>query len=72
MNSTINCPYCKKSFETADAIGHQIEVELLRTKAEQSETLRNKFDVQTEVRINTQKCRTTKYIRNIGRDEDES
>ena len=52
MNSTITCPYCKKSFEISDAIGHQIEEELLRAKFEQSETLRKEFDVQAEAKIN--------------------
>ena len=51
MNSTITCPYCKKSFEISDAIGHQIEEELLRAKFEQSETLRKEFDVQAEAKI---------------------
>ena len=51
MNSTITCPYCKKSFEISDAIGHQIEEELLRAKFEQSETLRKEFDVQADAKI---------------------
>ena len=59
MNSMITCPYSKKSFEISDAIGHQIEEELLMAKTEQSETLREEFDVQAEVRINTEKRRIT-------------
>ena len=59
MNSKITCPYGKKSFEISDAFGHQIEVEPLMAKTEQSETLRKEFDVQAEVRINTEKRRTT-------------
>lgn len=51
MNSTITCPYCKKSFEISEAIQHQIEDELLRAKSEQSETLRKEFDVQSEARV---------------------
>lgn len=51
MNSTIICPYCKKSFEISDAIRHQIEDELLKAKTEQSETLRKEFDVLAEERI---------------------
>ncbi|GHT86199.1 hypothetical protein FACS18947_5850 [Bacteroidia bacterium] len=52
MNSTtIICPHCKKPFEISDAIQHQIEDELLRAKAEQSETLRKEFDESSEARI---------------------
>jgi glutaredoxin len=52
MNSTtITCPYCKKSFEISDAIGHQIEEELLRAKAEQTEMLKREFDTESEVKI---------------------
>lgn len=51
MNSTITCPYCKKSFEISDAIQHQIEEELLRAKTEQSETLRKEFDIQAEAKL---------------------
>lgn len=51
MNSTITCPYCKKSFEISDAISHQIQEELLRAKTEQSETLKKEFDRQAEMRI---------------------
>ena len=39
---------------------HQIEKELLMAKTEQSETLRKEFDVQAEVRIYTERRRTTK------------
>ena len=41
----------KKAFEISDAIGHQIEEELLRAKTEQSETLRKEYDVQAAERI---------------------
>jgi len=51
MNSTITCPYCKKSFEISDAIQHQIEDELLKAKTEQSATLRKEFDVLAEEKI---------------------
>ncbi len=51
MNSTITCPYCKKSFEMSDAIQHQIEDELLKAKTEQSATLRKEFDVLAEEKI---------------------
>jgi len=51
MNSIITCPYCKKSFEISDAIGHQIEEELLMAKTEQSERMRKEFDAQADERI---------------------
>jgi hypothetical protein len=51
MNTSISCPYCKKSFEISDAIQHQIDEELLRAKTEQSETLRKEFDIQAEAKL---------------------
>lgn len=51
MNTTISCPYCKKSFEISDAIQHRIDEELLRAKTEQSETLRKEFDIQAEFKL---------------------
>jgi hypothetical protein len=51
MNSTITCPYCKKSFEISDAIQQQIDEELLRAKTEQSEMLRKEFDIQAEAKL---------------------
>jgi hypothetical protein len=51
MNSTITCPYCNKSFEISNAIQHQIDEELLRTKTEQSEMLRKEFDIQVEAKL---------------------
>ncbi|MDL2248787.1 DUF2130 domain-containing protein [Tyzzerella sp. OttesenSCG-928-J15] len=49
--TTIVCPHCKKPFEISDAIQHQIEDELLRAKAEQSETLRKEYDVLAEAKV---------------------
>ena len=51
MNSSIICPYCKKSFEISDAIGHQIEEELLKAKSEQTDLLRKEYDAQSEARL---------------------
>ncbi|GHV05330.1 hypothetical protein FACS1894217_02020 [Clostridia bacterium] len=52
MNATtIVCPHCKQLFEISDAIGHQIEDELLKAKTEQSETLRKEYDVLAESKI---------------------
>ena len=51
MNSTIICPYCKKSFEISDAIGHQIEEELQKAKSEQTESLHKEYDAQSEARL---------------------
>ena len=51
MNSTIVCPYCKKSFEISDAIGHQIEEELQKAKSEQTESLHKEYDAQSEARL---------------------
>jgi hypothetical protein len=52
MNATtIICPHCKKPFEISDAIGHQIEDELLRAKSEQSEMLRKEYDALAETKL---------------------
>jgi hypothetical protein len=52
MNAaTIVCPHCKKSFEISDAIGRQIEDELLKAKTEQSATLRKEYDILAESKI---------------------
>ncbi|GHU82549.1 hypothetical protein AGMMS50284_4600 [Clostridia bacterium] len=52
MNAaTITCPHCKQVFEISDAIGHQIEDELQRAKAEQSETLRKEIDSHAKEKI---------------------
>ena len=52
MNSTtIVCPNCKRPFEMSDAIQHQIEDELMRAKAEQSEKLRKEYDALTEAKL---------------------
>ncbi|MDR1298932.1 MAG: DUF2130 domain-containing protein [Oscillospiraceae bacterium] len=51
MNTTIICPHCKEPFEISDAIQHQIADELLRAKAEQSETLRKEYGAQSEARL---------------------
>lgn len=51
MNSTITCPYCRRSFEISEAIQQQIDEELLRAKTEQSEMLRKEFDIQAEAKL---------------------
>ncbi len=51
MNTTIICPYCKKTVEISDAIQHQIEDELLRAKSEQSESLRREYDDAAETKL---------------------
>jgi hypothetical protein len=50
VTSTV-CPNCKKPFKLSDAIQHQIEDELIRAKAEQSETLKREYDNFTEKKI---------------------
>lgn len=51
MNTTIICPHCKKPFEISDAIQHQIEDELLRAKADQSESLRKEYEAAAESKL---------------------
>ena len=52
MNATtIICPNCKKPFEISDAIQHQIDDELQRAKAEQSESLRKEIDATATEKI---------------------
>jgi hypothetical protein len=49
--TTITCPHCKQSFEMTDAIQHQIEDELSKAKATQSETLRREYDALTAAKV---------------------
>jgi hypothetical protein len=52
LTTTIICPHCKQQIEINDAIQHQIKDELLRAKAEQSDTLRKEYDAEVQARLN--------------------
>ncbi len=51
MNTSIVCPHCKKTVEISDAIGRQIDEELLRAKNEQTETLRKEYDARARAHL---------------------
>lgn len=51
MNTSVICPHCGQPFEISQAIGHQIEEELLRARREQSESLKKEMEKVAEKRL---------------------